>query len=232
MKRSPFFGVKTLAVEDDVLNFQYSNLPVEYFTSLDIKTIYADLKLITRVGSEHVIVAFAELSEGLTIQIVEEKDEPGIFLRVAGVLYSHGIDILKAAIFTGKKDTMVIDHFVVHPQTDRKLLDRVCGDIKTALIHKTYFQPELRKADKTGLCVSCFQSGAEGALKIEAKNQTGFLYRVAKVLADLNLSLIDADIKTQEDNIIDTFRILTPERKMPTLDKLKELREAVLKTFE
>src|SRR5579862_6298236 len=85
-----------MAIESEVLESKYSNLPARYFTSLDMTTIRADLKLVARIVSEHVIVDVSDFKGGLTIQIVAEKDEPGIFLRVAAVLYSHGICILKA----------------------------------------------------------------------------------------------------------------------------------------
>ena len=221
-----------MPIKNDVLDFQYFNLPARYFTSLDMNTIRSDLKLIAKINTEHLIVAVSELKEGLTIQIIAEKDEPGIFLRVAAVLYSHGISILKATIFTGEKDTMVIDHFVVHPQTERALLNLACSEIRIALTEKTTCVPVLRPADNTGLTVACTPSQAGYAIvKMEAKEQAGFLYRVANVFSDLDLSLVDADIKTLQDQIVDTFHIVTSGRRMPTPEKLAELHAALLSAF-
>ena len=221
-----------MAIESDVLDFQYFNLPARYFTSLDMPTIRADLELVARIMTEHVIVEVSDINDRLMIHIVAEMDEPGIFLRVAAVLYSHNICILKATIFTGKKDTMVIDHFVVHPQTERALLDLACSEIRSALINRTICTPELHKADNTDLSVSCVQSEPICAIvSIEAKEQTGFLYRVSKIFADLDLSLTDADINTKGDRISDTFHIVTPDRKMPSLEKLSELHDKLIHAF-
>ncbi len=221
-----------MAIESEVLDLQYFNLPARYFTILDMPTIRADLKLVARIVSEHVIVDVSNFKGGLTIQIVAEKDEPGIFMRVAAILYSHNICILKATIFTGKKDTLVIDHFVVHPQTDRALLNLACSEIRDALIHNTTCTPELCKADDTDLSLTCVQSKSDCAIvAITAREQTGFLYRVAKIFSDLDLSLTDADINTRGDRIFDTFQIVTSDRKMPSLEKLSELNDALLRAF-
>jgi UTP:GlnB (protein PII) uridylyltransferase len=221
-----------VAIESADLEFQYFNLPARYFTLLDMPTIQADLKLVARILSEHVIVAVSEFKGGLTIQIVADKDEPGIFMRVAAILYSHRICILKATIFTGKKDTMVIDHFVVHPQTERALLDLACNEIRDALLHKTTCAPELCKPDNTDLSITCVQTKSDDAIvAITVREQAGFLYRVSKILSDLELNLTDADINTKGDRIFDTFHIVTSDRKMPSLDKLSELNDALLIAF-
>ena len=221
-----------MAIESEVLDFQYFNLPARYFTSLDMPTIRADIEFVSRIVSEHVIVEVSDIQDRLMIHVVAEKDEPGIFLRVAAVLCSHGICILKATIFTGKKDTMVIDHFIVHPQTERALLDLACTDIRDALLHKTTCTPKLGTPDNTGLAISCVQSSSDDAIvTIEACEQPGFLYRISKTFSDLDLSLTDADINTTADRISDTFHIVTPDRKMPSLEKLSELHDALLRAF-
>ncbi len=225
-------GEGNMAIESEVLESQYSNLPARYFTSLDMTTIKADSKLVARIASERVIVDVSDFNGGLTIQIVAEKDEPGIFLRVAAVLYSYGICILKSTIFTGKEDTFVIDYFVVHPQTERALLDLACNDIRNALIHKTTCTAELPKADNTDLSVTCVQSNSNCAIiAITAKEQAGFLYRVSKTFSDLELNLTDADINTNGDLILDIFHIVTSDRQMPSLEKLSELNDALLRAF-
>ena len=216
----------------EALDYQFFNLPARYFRALDMKAVQTDLHLMRRIREEHVIAAVSELQAGLTIQVIVEKDEPRIFLRVVAILVSSGINILKAAIYTGKNDAMVVDHFVVHPRSSPAVLERTCLEIKDALIFGQLCQPKLPYPDSTGLLVTYSQpSPDQTTMTISARDQIGFLFRIARVFDALGVSLNYADIKTRDDHIIDTFHIVRPNGQLLHPAHLAELREAIYKAF-
>ena len=214
------------------LDYQFFNLPSRYFKTLDMKAIQADLRLISKIHGAQAIVSICDLNDKLTIQVIVEKDEPRIFLRVVSVLASHGINILEAAIFTGKKDSMVVDHFVVDNRANRAVLDRACREIRDSLVQTKSVEPLLPNPDNSGLLVMCSQFNADHTLvTVAARDQIGFLYRVARVFAELDLRLKYAEIKTRDDHIVDTFYVVTAQGVKLDNAKVADLRSAVNVAF-
>lgn len=213
-------------------NHQATNLPPRYFRSLDTKGVKADLTLIDKLRSERIIVATTEVGGRVTLRVLMKKDEPRIFLRVVAVLSKNKVGIDKASIFTGSRDGMVLDHFVLQEPLNRRLLDTIIGEIKDALETGQFESPVLTPFDKRGAVITVNNpDDTHTTLSIAAHDQVGFLYRVAQVFSTLELSLTYARIRTHEGQINDTFHLVRKDNTVLSENEHALLVEALEKAF-
>jgi UTP:GlnB (protein PII) uridylyltransferase len=215
-----------------MLDYQLHNLPSRYFQSLDVQGVQLDFSLMEELKNDRVIVMASELEGRTLLRVLMARDEPRIFLRVVAALAAHQIVIERALIFTGRKDNVVIDHFVLRKCADSAQLERAVAEVRGALVSGMCPTPRLLRPIPAGMRI-LIESHAQDhtTLTVFACDQMDFLFRIARVFADQNLGLLFANLKTHGDQIIDSFHLVNKEGNRLTAAEETQLREAILRAF-
>ncbi len=160
----------------------------------------------------------------------------GIFSDMVGVLTAKGLYILGAQVFT-HPNGMVIDTLQVIDPDYRKAapedrvqdivaeIERVLSgeEAVESLLNKNRRFPTKKeraglaqKADTVRVHVDNKSSKTFTVLDIFAPDKRGLLFSIAKVIADLGLSVHAAKIATRLDQVVDVFYVLGPDQKKIT----------------
>jgi UTP:GlnB (protein PII) uridylyltransferase len=216
-----------------VLDYQLQNLPARYFASLDVNGVQTDFNLMDRLRDERVIVMPSEVGGRTTMRVLMAQDEPRIFLRVVAALAAHQIGIERALIFTGSKDNMVIDHFVLGRIPGPAQLARAVARVRDSLLSGICETPELFKPIHSGLRVQVENHNSQDhtTLTVFACDQMGFLFRIARVFSDLRLQIHFANLNTHGGQIVDSFHLVSHAGARLSLHDEIELRDAIHAAF-
>jgi len=215
-----------------MLDYQLQNLPSRYFQSLDVQGVQMDFSLMEQLKNERVIVLASDLEGRTVLRVLMARDEPRIFLRVVGALAARQINIERALIFTGRKDGVVIDHFVLKRVANPEQLEMAVAEVRDSLISGMCPTPRLYRPIQTGMRI-LIESHAQDhtTLTLFACDQMDFLFRIARVFADQNLGLLFANLKTHGDQIIDSFHLVNKDGNRLTAAEEQNLREALVRAF-
>jgi [protein-PII] uridylyltransferase len=155
--------------------------------------------------------------------IVVAPDRPGLFCRVAGVLALHGLDVLAARAWSSD-DGMALEHFHVEPafgnEPDWRAVE---DDVARALDGGVSL--EARLADRarqyagrpavlaatparTEVRVHTDASDTATVVEVRAPDRIGTLYRITRVLADLDLDIRSAKVATVGHEVVDAFYVV------------------------
>jgi [protein-PII] uridylyltransferase len=173
-------------------------------------------------------------------------DRVGVFCRVAGALALHGLDIVQAAIHSA--DGMVVDEFrVTAGASDRVPWEKVTDDVTRALEGRLALQARLeervrshRRRHRPGLSQLAplvrFDNDASTeatVLEVVGPDAMGLLYRVTRVMADLDLDVRSAKIHTMGVDVVDTFYVVDRDGAKLTDNEFQgEIRRALLHELE
>ncbi|MEW6117657.1 MAG: [protein-PII] uridylyltransferase [Nitrospirota bacterium] len=103
---------KAVGTLDVKLREFVANMPDRYLISSTDDIINADYHLFERGKKEGVAIALRERADTTVEICIAAGDMPGLFAKIAGVLSSNGLNVLRARIYTGR-DGRVIDKFVI-----------------------------------------------------------------------------------------------------------------------
>jgi UTP:GlnB (protein PII) uridylyltransferase len=214
------------------LGEQAQNLPWRYFKSTDPKGVEIDLPLIDRLKNEPLILEVTGMPP--VIHILLRKEQPKMFLRIIGALATENAQIDKASVFMGLKDRMVLSHIEFGPTVQSDAAGAVAQKIKRSLETGEVFTPKLNAPDKTGLTIKINNevSTTTTVVTILGRDQPGFLYRVASVFADLDLTLMTADIVTFKEKVMDSFNLVNANGEKLTAGQCQALQTRLTAAFE
>lgn len=168
----------------------------------------------------------ALLQAGETVVTAEEDalelvapDRPGLFVRVAGVLALHGLDVLSADATA--RDGMALERFRVTSRFGSMIAwDRVEADLLAALDHRLALEARLaeriatysRGGPRPGLPPASIRfddaaSRTATVIELTAPDRIGLLYRVLRSFAELDLDVRVAKVQTLGDLMIDAFYV-------------------------
>ena len=146
-------------------------------------------------------------------------DRPGLFVRVAGVLALHGLDVLSADATA--RDGMALERFRVTSRFGSMIAwDRVEADLLAALDHRLALEARLaeriatysRGGPRPGLPPASIRfddaaSRTATVIELTAPDRIGLLYRVLRSFAELDLDVRVAKVQTLGDLMIDAFYV-------------------------
>lgn len=185
---------------------------------------------------------FAVRIDGATVTVVQ-KNRPGAFSRVAGVLTLNGLDILSAAAHT--EGSVALSQFVVHhDQFDRGRLEKqlhagVLGmlalEARVGERRSRYAKSFKRSSAKPIVATATFDNDTSTnatVVEVTCRDQIGLLYRISRALSEMRVGILTARIQTIGDVVVDTFYVTTDGRKIEDPDHLHETERAVLHAIE
>jgi len=192
-----------------------------------------------------------DLSRSLTVVNVVTWDRAGLFYKLAGAFSLAGLNILGAKIFS-RNDHIAIDTFhVVEPGRgvvqSQRVMDLFREKVHSVLISNKDLYPEIQVQarkhatrlltdDRNPLLTSFTPkvdvyhelSLRRTIVEIQAPDQIGILYRVAKAIYDHGFDITFARINTERGLVIDTFYIESSDKDATAESAhLVELRESL-----
>ena len=253
-KRIPGISDDEIAAHFSLLPDRYFILTDASEITLHIQMVNKLLKSITAtdsVGSLRPVIDWKDdLNRSLTVVNVVTWDRAGLFYKLAGAFSVAGLNILGAKVIS-RTDHIAIDTFyVVEP--GRGVVQNAAAQesfakiIESALISNTDLYPEiLAQAKKIAATRYLYSKGGETLhssfpptvdvyheismqrtiVEVQARDQIGLLYRLAKAIFDFGFDITFARIGTERGVAIDTFYIESANHEpVEDPDRLQRLR--------
>jgi [protein-PII] uridylyltransferase len=147
-------------------------------------------------------------------------DRPGLFSRVAGVLALHGLDVLDAVVHSNDEGVALETFRVESPYSPVVNWDKVSADLEEALSGRLAIQARLAQrarsyapltgattADHRKPTVTVDNEVTQHAtvMEVAAEDGLGVLYRITRVIADLDLDVCSAKVQTLGHEVVDSF---------------------------
>ncbi|MGH2719333.1 MAG: ACT domain-containing protein, partial [Actinomycetota bacterium] len=177
---------------------------------------------------------------------VMDDDRPGVFSRVAGVLAMHGLDVLAAAAYSSENGRALSEFRVADAPGDgagEQGWSKVVTDLRKALsgrlaVHarvlnraRTYARsrPVARGAVEPSVTVDNDASQEATVIDVHGPDAVGTLYRITRALADFDLDIRRARVRTLGSEVVDSFYVRgAGGRKVVDEALLGELERAIL----
>lgn len=225
--------------------------------ALHLQMVNRLLKTITQadsLGSLRPVIDWRDdINRSLTFVNVVTWDRAGLFYKLAGALSVAGLSILSAKILS-RSDHIAIDTFavvepgrgVVQSATAQEVFART---VEAALVQGRDLYPEIMEQAKryegrytsTNFaaellhssfppCVEVYHelSMERTIVEIQARDEIGLLYRLARIISDHGFDITFARIGTERGLAIDTFYIESAKGTGPiNPDRLPVLRDAL-----
>jgi [protein-PII] uridylyltransferase len=152
---------------------------------------------------------------------VVDRDRPGLFSRIAGVLAVNGLDVLRADAYS-TDDGMALAVFRVESPFGPALpWARVQHDLELALAGRLALNarveararayarrpPVAARPARTAVTVDNETSSTATVVDVEAPDAVGVLYRITRALAELDLDIRSAKVQTVGHQAIDSFYV-------------------------
>ncbi len=199
----------------------WDTLDVSYFMRHDADDIAWHTRHISRhVGTDQPIVRArrSPVGEGLQV-LVYTKDQPDLFARICGYFDQGGFSILDARIHTARNGYALDTFQVVSPDLQdhyREMSSMVEAELARTIAEAGPLPPPSR--GRLSRRVKSFpfmprvslrpdEKAQRWLLSIIASDQTGLLYKVARVLALHQINLQLAKVNTLGERVDDTFLI-------------------------
>lgn len=206
------------------------------------------------VGTLRPIIEWKDdLNRSLTVVNVVTWDRAGLFYKLAGAVSVAGLSILGAKVIS-RTDHIAIDTFYVvepgrGPVQSATAQEKFAKTIEEALVNNKDLMPDIAAQAKK-LAATRYLSTASGEtlqssfpptvevyhelsmqrtiVEIQARDQIGLLYRLAKTISDHGFDITFARIGTERGVAIDTFYIEGANREpVENPDRLVALRDAL-----
>ena len=225
--------------------------------TLHIQMVNKLLRSITAtdsVGSLRPVIDWKDdLNRSLTVVNVVTWDRAGLFYKLAGAFSVAGLNILGAKVIS-RTDHIAIDTFyVVEP--GRGVVQNAAAQesfakiIESALISNADLYPEIvAQAKRIAATRYLYSNGGEALqssfpptvdvyheismqrtiVEVQARDQIGLLYRLAKAIFDFGFDITFARIGTERGVAIDTFYIESANHEaVEDTERLRSLRSAL-----
>ncbi len=225
--------------------------------ALHIQMVNRLLKSITTadsVGSLRPVIEWKDdLNRSLTVVNVVTWDRAGLFYKLAGAFSVAGLSILGSKVIS-RNDHIAIDTFYVvepgrGPVQSASAQQKFASVIEEALVANRDLLPDIMAQAKK-IAATRYLSTATGEslqssfpptvdvypelslqrtiVEVQARDQIGLLYRLAKTISDHNFDITFARIGTERGVAIDTFHIEAANHEpVETPERLQVLRTAL-----
>lgn len=220
-----------------------------------VNQLFQSISTADSVGTLRPVIEWKDdLNRSLTVVNVVTWDRAGLFYKLAGAFSVAGLSILGAKVIS-RTDHIAIDTFyVVEPARgvvqSATAQEKFARTIEAALVGNNDLYPEILAQAKK-IASSRYLSSPTGEalhssfpptvevyheismqrtiVEIQARDQIGLLYRLAKIISDHGFDITFARIGTERGVAIDTFYIENAKNYEAdgTTDRLLILREAL-----
>jgi len=252
-------------VTTDEIIAHFDLLPERYFLQTTTSEIALHIRMTARLpkpatsGARPVIDWSNDLNRALSIVNVVTWDRPGLFYKLAGALSVAGLNILGAKITT-RADHVAIDTFyVVEPGggavqnpgapgvfektvaqalvDNRDIYPDIVAQAQKYAATAANAAPDILQHSFTPI-IDVYHAPAmrRTIVEIQARDQIGLLYRIAKTIFDHHFDITFARVGTERGIAIDSFYIEdiedtvrpedAPSSEIPA-PRLRELRDAL-----
>ncbi len=225
--------------------------------ALHIQMVNALLKSITAadsVGSLRPIIEWKDdLNRSLTVVNVVTWDRAGLFYKLAGAFSVAGLSILGSKVIS-RTDHIAIDTFYVvepgrGPVQSASAQEKFAKTIEEALVANRDLLPDIMAQAKKFAATRYLSTSTGETLQssfpptvdvyhelsmqrtiveIQARDQIGLLYRLAKTISDHGFDITFARIGTERGVAIDTFYIEGADKEaIASPERLHALRDAL-----
>ncbi len=256
-KRIPGISDDEIAAHFSLLPDRYFILTDGSEITLHIQMVNKLLKSITAtdsVGSLRPVIDWKDdLNRSLTVVNVVTWDRAGLFYKLAGAFSVAGLNILGAKVIS-RTDHIAIDTFyVVEPGRgvvqNSAAQESFAKIIESALVSNSDLYPEiLAQAKKIAATRYLYSKGGDTLhssfpptvdvyheismqrtiVEVQARDQIGLLYRLAKAIFDFGFDITFARIGTERGVAIDTFYIESANHEpVEDPERLQRLRTAL-----
>jgi [protein-PII] uridylyltransferase len=204
------------------------------------------------VGSLKPVIEWQDdLNRSLTVVNVVTWDRAGLFYRLAGAFSVAGLNILSAKVIS-RTDHIAIDTFhVVEPGRglvqNRSALEVFRKSVEESLVDNKDLMPEIQaqarkvRANRLAVEERALHSSVPPVvevyheldlkrtiIEVQAQDQIGLLYRMARVIFEHSFDITFARIGTERGIAIDTFYVeSTNQEPVEDADRLHALRDAL-----
>ena len=197
-----------------------------------------------------------DLNRSLTVVNVVTWDRAGLFYRLAGGFSVAGLNILGAKVIS-RSDHIAIDtFFVVEPGRgvvqDQNAMETFARTIEAALVQNKDLYPDIvaqankissrRYTADTSILHASFPPTVEvyhelslkrTIIDVQAHDQIGLLYRLARIIFDHGFDITFARINTERGVALDTFYIESANHEATEdTGRLHALRDALLNVIK
>ncbi|MFQ6099011.1 MAG: ACT domain-containing protein, partial [Armatimonadota bacterium] len=196
-------------------------MPDSYLVHTPVGTIAQHIAFAERLPREGPILEFydgpgQDFTE-LTI-CCRDDPEPGLFAKIAGVLYANDINVHTAQIYTRSSDDIVFDVLWIdfhgrqvtsakRATLTRELIETFTGRTSVAELLDKKRKREPEPLDVAVLRASNQISEDHTVVQVTAEDQPGLLYRVTQALAACGLDIHTAKITTWRGKAEDAFYV-------------------------
>ncbi|MCF7803406.1 MAG: HD domain-containing protein [Candidatus Marinimicrobia bacterium] len=210
-------------IHTDEMGFRYTAL----FSEQEIQEHIRAINRLKDPDDERSVVVYQVNEVGFTKLSVITRDRPKLLSTVCSVLTSHDCDIIDASIFT-REDDIAIDQFRVIPvgggthlnsdshKAIRKTLEKVFADEETPeqLIEQAEQRWRWHAQSSFGVAVSPHIQWTREqkyiVLEVTGQDQTGLLYYLTRMIAEVGFNIHSAKIHTENHEITDIFYLGPP----------------------
>jgi [protein-PII] uridylyltransferase len=256
-KRIPGISDDEIAAHFSLLPDRYFILTDGSEITLHIQMVNRLLKSITAtdsVGTLRPVIDWKDdLNRSLTVVNVVTWDRAGLFYKLAGAFSAAGLNILGAKVIS-RTDHIAIDTFyVIEPGRgvvqNSAAQESFAKIIESALVSSVDLYPEIvAQAKKIAATRYLYSNGGEALqssfpptvdvyheismqrtiVEVQARDQIGLLYRLAKAIFDFGFDITFARIGTERGVAIDTFYIESANHEaVEDPERLRGLRAAL-----
>ena len=256
-KRIPGISNDEIAAHFGLLPDRYFILTDASEITLHIQMVNRLLKSITAtdsVGTLRPVIDWKDdLNRSLTVVNVVTWDRAGLFYKLAGAFSVAGLNILGAKVIS-RTDHIAIDTFYVvepgrGPVQNAAAQESFAKIIESALVTNSDLYPDiLSQAKKIAATRYLFTKSGEALqssfpptvdvyheismqrtiVEVQARDQIGLLYRLAKAIFDFGFDITFARIGTERGVAIDTFYIESANHEpVEDSERLQRLRTAL-----
>ncbi len=228
--------------------------PPHYLYATRPERIALDLEVIERRAPEQIVIEGSYDPETRTTEyrvIASESVGVGFFHKLTGVLSAKRMEILNAQICT-YPDGIIIDSFRVTdhdhdgevPEFRREevsvLMEKALRgetDVDTLFRSRTRFAPNLIQGPVSDLpmrvVIDNETSDRRTVIDVFAHDRPGLLYRIARTLFELDLSVDLAKISTHFDQVVDVFYVTDARgRKISDGQRLRTIRDVLTQQIQ
>lgn len=207
----------------------FDRLPPHFYESVNAESAAAFCKLIRRVEGTAGIqgdVAVRALDDGLYEVLCFSRDKPGLFANIAGVIAGAGCQVRASAAFpvstSKRQQPMAANNFVFQPDHHgHKSVSSLDLGVLAEQFRRAINEPGIvdvdvpsRRGDRRGFFdveskVTLDMKSSDDCLVVEARglDRAGLLFDLARVFAELGVSIRSAYIATYGEIAVDTFYV-------------------------
>lgn len=204
-------------------------LPQRYQQINTAAAVATHLSMLQQMNNEGFAVGWARARNSTTELAICAPDRHGLFASLAGTLAANGVEIMSAELNT-REDGIAIDTFVLrqaatgqsveehrYQAIEAALAKAVAGKldvvrmierwrIRNAPRRRSAIVPARRRSLPRVVCDNEV-SASSTLIEVQAVDEAGLAYKVARALTELELEIVCARIATERSDALDVFYV-------------------------